>query len=422
MVEIRFLGGCLQVGGSAIAVESPAINLLMDYGAYMKEIPSFPGEIPPKDLDAILLTHAHLDHSGGLPYLFSGSAAPRIFATPITLEITQTLLYDMIRLSEQYLPFGKNEVLRMASKARHAYYGKQKIKSQCVMHFLDAGHIPGSCSIYLELNGRSLLYTGDFNSNSTQLLSSAQLNFSKLDCLIIESTYAMSNHPLREETERKFVERINEIVKGGGTVLIPAFGVARSQEILCVLYKHNFQYPIFLDGMARAVSRIFTSYPNYFRDFKLFKKALKRAHIVSQGKQKESERLHAASTPGVIIAPSGMLKGGMAINYMNDLFQDTQNGIFLVSFQIPDTPGRQLLDTKKWGNMEVNAQVESFNFSSHAGRSGLWDLIHVVEQYPETPIFCVHGDEEKCLSFAKEINETTTLNATAPKINETFEI
>ncbi|MDD1778025.1 MAG: MBL fold metallo-hydrolase, partial [Candidatus Helarchaeota archaeon] len=188
-------------------------------------------------------------------------------------------------------------------------------------------------------------------------------------------------------------------------------------------HKYNFQYPIILDGMARAVSRIFTSYPNYFRDFKLLKKALKRAQIVSQGKRKEEERSHATSSPGVIIAPSGMLKGGMAINYMNDLFQDTQNGIFLVSFQIPDTPGRQLLDTKKWNDLEVNAQVEMFSFSSHAGRSGLWDLIHVVvEQNPEIPVFCMHGEEQNCIAFAKEISETTKLNATAPKVNETFEI
>jgi len=422
MVAIKFLGGCLGVGGSAISVESSYANLLLDYGVYMGEHPTFPSAIAPKDLDAILLTHAHLDHSGGIPLLFSGSAAPRLFATPITLDVTRTLIEDMIRISEYYLPFGKNELTRMTSKAKRVSYGNQKINSQCVAHFLDAGHIPGSCAIYLELNGRRILYTGDFNSNPTQLLNSAQLNVSKVDCLIIESTYASENHPPREETERKLVERINEIVEKGGTVLIPAFGVARSQEILCVLYKYNFQYPIVLDGMARAVSRIFTSYPNYFRDFKLLKKALKRAQIISQGKRKEEERSHATSSPGVIIAPSGMLKGGMAINYMNDLFQDTQNGIFLVSFQIPDTPGRQLVDTKKWNDLEVNAQVESFNFSSHAGKSGLWDLIHVVEQNPEIPVFCMHGDEQNCIAFAKEISETTKLNATAPKVNETFEI
>jgi putative mRNA 3-end processing factor len=423
MVAIKFLGGCLRVGGSAVSVETPAANLLLDYGAYMGDHPSFPSAIAPKDLDAILLTHAHLDHSGGIPLLFSGSATPRLFATPITLDITRTLIEDMIRISEYYLPFGKNELMRMISKAKHVSYEDKKINSHCVAHFLDAGHIPGSCSIYLELDGRRILYTGDFNSNTTQLLNSAQLNVSQVDCLIIESTYASEDHPPREETERKLVERINDLVEKGGTVLIPAFGVARSQEILCVLYKHKFQYSIIIDGMARAVNRIFSANHDYLRDPKLFEKALKRAQIISQGKRKEEERSRAIETPGVIIAPSGMLKGGMAINYMNDLFQDPKNGIFLVSFQIPDTPGRQLLDTKKWNDLEVNAQVEAFNFSSHAGRSGLWALIHAIEQQnSEIPVFCMHGEEQNCVAFAKEISETTKLNAIAPKVDESFEI
>ena len=422
MLAIKFLGGCLRVGGSAVLVESPEGNILMDYGAYMDDHPTFPIELAPKDLDAVLLTHAHLDHSGGIPLLFSGSGTPRLFATPITLDITRTLIEDMIRISEEYLIFGKNELTRMTSAAKHVTYGQQKIKSKCLAHFLDAGHIPGSCAINLELNGHRILYTGDFNSNPTQLLNSSQLKVSNLDCLIIESTYALEDHPPREETERKFVERINEIVKNGGIVLIPAFGVARSQEILCVLYKHNFQYPIIIDGMARAVNQIFKKYPDYFRDEKMLKKALNWARSISQGKRKEEERSQATSKPGVIIAPSGMLKGGMSINYMDQLFQDTKNGIFLVSFQIPDTPGRLLLDTKKWGDLKVNAQVELFNFSSHAGRSGLWDLIHAVEQNPEIPVFCLHGEQQKCLAFAKEISETTKLNAIAPKVNESFEI
>jgi putative mRNA 3-end processing factor len=422
MVDITFLGGCLQIGGSAIAIETPSANLLMDYGVYMESKPSFPQEVRPKDLDAILLTHAHLDHSGGLPLLVSGSASPRLFATPLTLDLTQILIFDMVRISDYYLPFGKSELLRMTSNAKRVTYGKKKIKSQCDAHFLDAGHIPGSSSLYLELDEKRILYTGDFNTTNTQLLKKADLKFSKLDCLIIESTYALEEHPAREETEEKFVDRINEIVSLGGTVLIPAFGVARSQEILCILYKHNFKFPIFLDGMARVVGRIFSEYPSYFRNSNLFTKAFNQAHLISRGKRKEEERMKAASTPGVIIAPSGMLKGGTAVNYMDQLAQSPDNGVFLVSFQIPSSPGRILLDTHKWGEQEVQAQVEFFNFSSHAGRRGLWDLIHAVEQYPNLTVFCMHGEEASCNKFAQEINETTQLNAIAPTSNEIFTI
>ncbi|MHA1132559.1 MAG: MBL fold metallo-hydrolase, partial [Candidatus Helarchaeota archaeon] len=379
MTEIKFLGGCLQIGGSAIAIESPAFNVLMDYGVYMNRNPAFPQEIQPKDLDAVLLSHAHLDHSGGLPLLFSGMAIPRLYATPLTIDVTQILIHDMIRLSEYYLPFGKQELLRMINNSRRMTYGKKKIHSQCIAQFLDAGHIPGSSSILLELNGKKILYTGDINTEDTQLLKRMQVKIPKIDCLIIESTYALNDHPKREETERKFVEKANEIVTQEGTVLVPAFGVARSQEVLCVLQKYNFQYPIFMDGMARVVSRIFKSYPSYLRNYDLFKTAIKEAHLISQGKRKEFERAKAVSTPGVIIAPSGMLKGGTAVNYMNELAQNTQNGILLVSFQIPETPGRILLETNKWAENTVDAQVDFFDFSSHAGKSGLWDLIQSLD-------------------------------------------
>ncbi|MFX1296630.1 MAG: MBL fold metallo-hydrolase [Promethearchaeota archaeon] len=422
MDEIKFLGGCLQIGGSAIAIESPSINLLMDYGIYMDKNPLFPQEIRPKDLDAILLTHAHLDHSGGIPLLFSGVGIPRLFATPLTIDLTQVLIHDMIQISEYYLPFGKQELIRMTNNSKKVGYGKKKIHSSCSVQFLNAGHIPGSSSFYLELNGKKILYTGDFNSYNTQLLNRAQLKFPKLDCVILESTYALEEHPKREETEKNFIKKINQIVEQEGIVLVPAFGVARSQEILCILHKFGFKFPIFIDGMARVVSRIFTSYPNYFRNYSLLKKAIKKAHLISRGRRKEIERSNAISTPSVIIAPSGMLKGGTAVNYMDALAQNTQNGIFLVSFQIPDTPGQILADTNKWGELDVDAQVELFNFSSHAGRNGLWELIHSLEENPDLTVYCVHGEKESCEEFAKEITETTKFTGIAPKINESFKI
>ncbi len=422
MVEIKFLGGCFQIGGSAIAIESPSVNLLMDYGVIMEDPPKFPQEIRPKELDAILLTHAHLDHSGGIPLLFSGMATPQLFTTSLTLDITQILIQDFIRISEYYLPFGKAELLRMTNYSKRVSYGKRKITSDCVAHFLDAGHIPGSLSIYLELDGKKILYTGDFNSSDTQLLNRAQLKMPKLDGLIIESTYALNEHPDREEVERKFVERATQIVENGGNVLVPAFGVARSQEILCTLFKHNFHYPVFMDGMARVVARIFSAYPHYFRNFDLYKKALKQVHLISQGKRRELERSNAMSTPSVIIAPSGMLKGGTAVNYTNELFKDSDNGIFLVSFQIQDTPGRILLESKKWGEDEANCQIEFFDFSSHAGRTGLWELIHSLEKNPDLTVYCIHGEAENCKSFAKDISETTALTGIAPKVNESFKL
>ncbi|TFG04430.1 MAG: MBL fold metallo-hydrolase, partial [Promethearchaeota archaeon] len=422
MVEVNFLGGCLQIGGSAVGIETPAGTVLLDYGIFMEKTPMFPAEIRPKELSAVLLSHAHLDHSGGIPLLYSGTATPRLLATRLTIDLARVLIEDMIRISEYYLPFGKPELFALLNRVHAVQYDKVKVSSHCVVQFMDAGHIPGSSAFYLELNGKRILYTGDYNAIDTQLLRKARLKASKIDAVIIESTYALEDHPNREEIEKDFVEKVNTIVSQEGTVLIPAFGVARSQEILCVLMKYGFKYPIFVDGMARKVCHIFSdngqSYQNYFRDYKLLKKAIQRSHCISKGRTKVAEREKAVHTPGVIIAPSGMLKGGTAVSYMDELYQSARNGVFLVSFQIPETPGQVLVDEMMWGDKEVSAKVQKFRFSSHAGRTELWELIHSMGKNPDATVFCMHGEEEACKTFAREIEETTKLNAIAPNSGE----
>jgi putative mRNA 3-end processing factor len=258
---------------------------------------------------------------------------------------------------------------------------------------INAGHIPGSSQIIVQANGKRALYTGDFNLVPTHLVPGADRQYQDLDAIIIESTYATEDHPDRGQSERDFVLACKEVVENGGTVLVPAFGVGRSQEIICMLSDHNFPYPIFVDGMALDAIHMLEQHPQSLRNEEQFKKAMRQAEQITNW----NERRKAARTAGVIISPAGMLKGGASVFYMENIAQDDHNGIFLVSYQVEGSPGRILLEEGRFTlhgkSKKVTARVEKFDFSSHGGKSQLQETLKEVDK--KTRVFVVHGEEEK---------------------------
>ena len=433
MVKLHFAGGCQEIGGSAISISSDDgnQNVLLDYGIKMGEngskIPKFPHlKIKPKNIDYIFLSHAHADHSCGIPLLYSGVAQPNLLMTQITKDITNLLIKDTIKLSKYYLPFENQERIRMLKKISYAHYGKRISLNGLKVTLFDAGHIPGSSCIYLEIDGKKILYTGDINQIQTRLINNCKINFPPVDYLIIESTYALQDHPDRMETEKEFMNDINSTIEAGGNILIPAFGVARSQEILLILTYNGFNYPITMDGMARASSLIFKDHPQFLKDKDFFEKSLNKANLISYSRKKMKERLNAAHKQGAIIAPSGMLRGGTAMLYLKELSEDENNSIFLVSFQLPDSPGRKLLDSNSIflkdidEEIDVKAKIKLFNFSSHSDSRHLWDLISKISFNPGAKVFCVHGEEDSCTTFADQIMEKYDIEAYAPKLGEEF--
>ncbi|MFX0132718.1 MAG: MBL fold metallo-hydrolase [Candidatus Hodarchaeota archaeon] len=426
MVEMKFLGGCRTIGGSAIAISSKNNNLLLDYGMMMGHPPKFPFSVNPKDLDFIVLSHCHADHSCGLPYLYSGTAAPRLLTTPPTIDLANLIILDTIKLSRYFLPYGNHELSRMKENTKTIKYKKVKIKNGVSLTFYNAGHIPGSALTLLEIDGKRILYTGDFNLTNTRLVNNAHIDLPDLDYVIIESTYALEEHPDRLQTEREFVQSVTEINENDGIVLVPAFGVSRSQEILLILTKYNIKYPIHIDGMARAASRIIKNHPDYIKDLNLFKSALKKGKFISFHRKKKKERLEAMSKPGIIIAPSGMLQGGTAVMYLESLASNENNGIFLVSYQVPDSPGRILIDDGYFYSKEyqeqinVDAQLKIYNFSSHSDKNQLWKFVKNLNLRPDAKVYCIHGEEDACIEFAKKVNEELQIEAYAPKVDEIY--
>ena len=203
-VKIRVLGSGREVGRAAIALESRGRVLLLDYGVNFDEEdhPVFPGHVRPRDLDGIVLTHSHLDHIGAAPYLFV-SMIPRLFATPLTLDVSRLLLLDMIKLNGPFLPYDEVTVNDMLSNAYSIGYGEPAEAGEFVFELLYNGHIPGSASVLVHADGHRILYTSDFNTVETKLMEPARLQGVKADTVIVESTYGASTHPPRTHSTRR---------------------------------------------------------------------------------------------------------------------------------------------------------------------------------------------------------------------------
>jgi putative mRNA 3-end processing factor len=418
-LNIRFLGGCREVGRSAVAVELDHVRLLLDYGVILNDAVGFPVHISPKDLDGIILSHAHLDHSGLLPLFYLRRRLP-LYGVEPTFEFTRLLIKDFIHLSGYFLPYEYVDLEAMLENCIAIPYRKEFEISGIKVNLLNAGHIPGSSQILIEGEGKRLLYTGDFNSKETKTLGPADQDFDDVDVIITESTYANEDHPERYMVEKEFVSRCREVVERGGVVLVPAFGVGRSQEIATVLAAYDFKYPVFMDGMALDATEILLNHSNSLKDEDLFKKAVKHTKWIGTW----SERRRAVRTPSVIISPAGMLKGGAAVFYMEEIAKKKDNAIFLVSFQIPGTPGSILLEKRRFvlhgKSRKVDSEVEKFDFTSHGGRSDLQDLLSRLGS--RTKVFTIHGAETNCVKLASWASKELGLEAYAPKPGEEFKL
>ena len=261
-INFQFLGGVEEVGRLAMVLETGYIKLLFEYGMSPGKPPSYP--MPPSPVDMVLLTHSHLDHSGMIPWLFQDSD-PNIMTTRLTGEVANLLHKDSIKIakSEGYaIPYTNNDV----KEANHSIIpvAPKQTKSIGENHeikFHDAGHIPGS--LMFEIVGdKKILFTGDFNTDDTRIVNGNKpVN---CDILFLEGTYAGRDHPKkREEIERELLDKIEDVVRRGGTAIMPAFAVSRSQELALVLRKSG--YNIWFDGMGRKVSKIFLKYPKFLR-------------------------------------------------------------------------------------------------------------------------------------------------------------
>lgn len=421
-MKVNVLGAANEVGRSGFIVNNEGTNLLLDYGVLFARRgtpPKYPIHVKPKDLDSIIITHAHLDHSGNVPALFV-SGNTDVYATPPTFDLSQLLIEDMLKIEKNAHSFDLPEVNRMMENAKEIGY-KQKVKRDSMsFEFRESGHVIGGSSVLVEAQGKKLFYTGDIHVKGSRMLREADLDIGEIDLLITESTYSQTNQPPRVESENGLVEFAKEVMDRKGVLFVPSFSVERSQEIACILKNANFKHPIYMDGMALKVNDIMFKHPDYLRDPEVFADSINDSIAI----RNQMERRKSIEHPCVIISPAGMLVGGNAVFFLQQLALDDKNGIALVSYQGEGTPGRMLLDTGKFlargKELKVQATVKQFQFSGHSDRSELFEMIKSIKGSPE--VLTVHGDSESCIKFAEEIQEQFGLKARAPQVNETVTV
>ena len=417
-MDVKVLGAANEVGRSGFLVNCSGTKLLLDYGVLFGRRgtpPQYPLHVKPKDLDAIIITHAHLDHSGNVPSLFV-SGNTDVYGTPPTFDLSKLLIEDMLKIEKNSHPFDIPEVNNMMKNAKEIGFKQKITKGNATFELRESGHVIGGSTVLVESENKRLFYTGDIKTNGSRMLREMDLDIGEIDMLITESTYSMTEQKPRKESESELIEFANEVMDRKGILFIPSFSVERSQEMACILRNANFKHRIIMDGMALKVNEIMFRHPEYLRDPKVFSDAIKGATAITE----HSERKRAMEEPCVVISPAGMLVGGNAVFYLQHLAFDERNGIALVSYQGEGTPGKKLLETGKVSSrgrdINVSAQVKQFEFSGHADRNELFDMIKKIKGNPK--VLTVHGDAESCDMFAQEIHERFGLEAHSPSVNE----
>jgi putative mRNA 3-end processing factor len=416
-LKVTTLGAAKEVGRSAFLINSNNTNILLDYGVLLKREPAFPIHVKPKDIDAVVITHAHLDHSGNVPFLFLNTDTKiKALATLPTFELSQLLIQDMIKISGFYLPFEFSDLINMLNHSINLDYRTNRYVKDVNLTLFESGHVLGGSTVIAEAEGKRIFYTGDINTRGSKVLRPADLDIGEIDLLIIESTYSQAEQVPREQSEKELVNFALEVVERKGILFIPAFSVERAQEIACVLKAYNFPYRIAMDGMALKASEIMLRHPAFLRDPEVFKKSIEEVeNITSWDKRKK-----VVKAPGVIISPAGMLVGGSAVFYLQELSKDHLNGIALVSYQGEGTPGRSLLEKREviFGGRSIKclAEINRYEFSGHNSRKELFEILDKVKGNPN--VLTIHGDNQSCTKFAEEINEKYGFKACAPDAGE----
>jgi len=422
-MDIKVLGAAGEVGRSAFQVNCNGTNFLLDYGVMFGKPrgapPTYPLHVKPRDIDSVIITHAHLDHSGCVPSLFvSGNC--NVYATAPTFDLSKLLIQDMIKIEKNSHSFGVPEIENMMQKSKIIGFKEKITRGNATFELRSSGHVVGGSTVVVESENKRLFYTGDINLRGSRLLPSADLDIGEMDMVITESTYSQENQIPRKESEKGLIDFANEVMDRKGILFIPSFSVERSQEVASVLISSGFKHRVIMDGMALKVNEVLLRYPEYLRNPEIFKDVIDRVVAINDHK----ERKRALAEPCVVISPAGMLVGGNAVYYLQQLAFNDKNGIALVSYQGEGTPGKKLLDTGKvetrGRDLNVTAEVKQFQFSGHADRDSLFEMIKNLKGDPK--IMTVHGDNESCTRFAEEIHEKFGFDAHAAKLDEKITI
>ena len=449
-VRLTFLGSGRQVGRSCLLLQTPESKILLDCGLDVaaSDRDRFPifdiSEFNLKEIDAIICSHPHLDHSGVIPYLYKMGYRGPLYMTDPTRDITALLALDYIGVSykKASLPiYTSKDVKEMVRHSITLDFNEvTDITNDIRITFYNSGHALGSAMIHLHIgNGlHNLLYTADLKFTKSRLLDPAVTRFPRLETMIIEGTYGGKDdiQPNRKVTEDQFIEIIKNTVERKGKALVPVLGVGRAQEMMLILEqamreKQLPDVPIYVDGMVWDVTAIHTAYPDYlsstirgmiFRDQNPFSSpCFKRVGGADERKKVLEEG------PCIILATSGMLVGGASVEYFKELAPSKRNSIIFVSYQGEGSLGRQVESGEKEISVDgelvkVAMDVNSLaGFSGHCDRNELISFVNLVQPPPKR-VIVNHGESSKCLEFASTIHKIKHIETVAPRNLETLRL
>lgn len=428
-MELHFHGGAREVGRSCIElILSNGERYLFDVGIKFKEngllLPENVEDI--QRINGVFLSHAHLDHSGGLPLFEHKNLNCPIFCTKQTIKITKIMLkdsYKVARIKNMHPAYDNTDLKNVEKDIKEVKYDKWYTFKSLRFKFFNSSHIPGSAMILVEAENKKILYTGDFNNTKSNLLDELALSedIKNIDYLITESTNARRDLLNRYEIEKKFLSSVEETIKNKGSVLIPTFSVGRAQELMLILSKKKWPVKIYTDGMLNKITRkVVTSYSQHVSN----KDELK--DFFNNGVEwisSPNRRKRVTKKQSIILTTSGMLQGGPVLQYVKELWHDKNNLITLVGFQCKRTNGRHLLDEgflyiDGWKTY-VKCKVEKFDFSGHTDKQGIIDM--VLHTNPKK-VFFQHGDPEAIEDMLSWAKKEFKGEAIGPNTNEKYSL
>ncbi|MDP7520902.1 MAG: beta-CASP ribonuclease aCPSF1 [Candidatus Pacearchaeota archaeon] len=453
-IRLTFLGGARQVGRSCILIQTNNSKILVDCGIDVasqgkNKFPNF--DIPEfniDQLDAVIISHAHLDHVGLVPYLYKMGYKGPVYLTPPTRDIAALLALDFIGVAYKQAAkplFSSKDIKEMVKHSICLNYNEvTDVTSDVRLTFYNAGHVLGSAMVHLNIGNGShnLLYTGDYKYSRTRLLDPVVTNFPRVESVITESTYGSKNDVLlpRKDTEKKFIQMVKETIEKKGKVLIPELGLGHSQETLLRIEEAMRigelpKVPMYVDGMIWDINAIHTAYPDFlsnriksqiFQDNNPF-----TSEIFSRVGSPQERKEVIEGGPCIVIATSGMLVGGASVEYLKHFAENKDNLMILSCYQGPGSIGRQIQDGERVilfedeggrRKININMRVEMLTgLSPHAGRNELISFFNHIRPKPKR-IIVDHGEVSKSLDLASSLYKLNHVETNVPRPLETLRL
>jgi len=469
-MKITFHGAARTVTGSQHLLEVNGKRILLDCGLFQgKRKEAFElnrqGFSAGETIDALVLSHAHIDHSGNIPCLVKNGFRGDIVSTSASRDLCAVMLMDSAYLQEKDVEYVNRRRARNGQKPFELLYTKDDVAVAMnqftgisynrphqlfpgvVVTLIDAGHMLGSAHVLLDLDDREknrkirLIFSGDIGRPGIPIIRDPVAPVEGCEVLIMESTYGNRLHPPYPESEKELQRIVNETIERGGSLLIPAFAVGRTQQIVYALHKLVIdgaipEVPIYVDSpLATRTTEIFRLHPEVY-DAEI------RAFIYNNGHAnpfgfdnmhytqsvEESKALNELKRPAVIVSASGMMEGGRILHHLKSRIGDARNTILVTGWQAPNTLGRKIVEgateVKIFGEIyQVEARVEVMTgFSGHADRDGLLAWAGAMRKKPART-FVVHGEEEVALEFAATLERQLGFaGVRVPALHESVEI